>query len=119
MVDALDVAFPRANHADFEYILMLAAAQATHQALTPEDFDNAEGVDAFVAILTMLADKDDATIYVTPEWRRVVISARRAAPNRDGKRTWPWGAGERHWKWKATGEATQIQAISLTPAPMP
>jgi len=93
------------RHNDFEYGLMLGAAQATLQGLAPEDFDNDKGVDAFTAIFAMLTKEHDRdTIYVTPEWRRVVISARRLKPSR---------VGERFWRWKATGEATSVHTIYI------
>lgn len=106
MADALEETHAGISwHADFEYGLMLGAAQATLQGLTPEDFDNDNGIDALTAIFTMLTKEHDRdTIYVTPEWRRVVISARRLKPQR---------TGERFWRWKATGEATSVQVVQI------
>jgi hypothetical protein len=84
---------------------MLGAAQATLQGLAPEDFDNDQGVDALVAIFAMLTKEHDRdTIHVTPEWRRVVISARRLKPRRDG---------ERFWRWRASGEATSVSQVLI------
>lgn len=113
MADALEAAQHGISlHADFEYGLMLGAAQATQQGLAPVDFDNDNGIDAFTAIFAMLTKEHDRdTIYVTPEWRRVVISARRLVPRRDG---------ERFWRWKTTGEATAVHVVAipgLTPLP--
>ncbi len=104
MVDALEEVFRRINVADFEYVLMLGAAQASQQGLAPEDFDNDKGIDAFTAIFTMLVGKDEELIRVTPEWRRVVISARRHTPRRDG---------ERSWRWRASGDATAVRMIQI------
>jgi len=104
MVDALEEVFRRINVADFEYVLMLGAAQASQQSLTPEDFDNDKGSDAFVAIFTMLTGKDEELIRVTPEWRRVVISARKYTPRRDV---------ERGWRWKASGDATAVRMVAI------
>lgn len=99
-------------HSDFEFGLMLGAAQATLQGLAPEDFDNDQGIDALTAIFAMLTKEHDReTIYVTPDWRRVVISARRLKPQR---------TGERFWRWKATGEATRVCVTAIpgfTPLP--
>lgn len=109
MADAIEGVYAgisnRHMSGDFEYGLMLGAAQATHQGLTPDDFDNNNGVDAFTAIFAMLTKAHDRdTIYVTPEWRRVVISARRLVPKREG---------ERFWRWKSTGEATSVQVVQI------
>lgn len=106
MADALEsVHLGISLHSDFEFGLMLGAAQATLQGLAPEDFDNDKGVDALTAIFAMLTKEHDRdTIYVTPEWRRVVISARRLKPQR---------AGERFWRWKSTGEATQVHVVAI------
>lgn len=59
---------------------MLVVAQATQQGLQPIDFDNDDGIDALSAIFMAVTDRDRELIHVTPEWRRVVISAR--APRR-------------------------------------
>jgi hypothetical protein len=106
MVDALEaVHLGISLHSDFEFGLMLGAAQATLQGLAPEDFDNDQGVDALVAIFAMLTKEHDRdTIHVTPEWRRVVISARRLKPRRDG---------ERFWRWRASGEATSVSQVLI------
>lgn len=106
MADAIGIAYRGIReHADYEYGLMLGAAQATLQGLTPADFDNDNGVDAFTAIFAMLTKEHDRdTIHVTPEWRRVVISARRLKPQR---------AGERFWRWKASGEATAVHVVAI------
>jgi len=61
---------------DLEYVYMLVCAQATKQGLQPIDFDNDRGTDAFYAIFLAVRELDRKLIYVTPEWRRVVISAR-------------------------------------------
>jgi len=109
MVDALEEAFKRVNQADFEYILMLGAAQATKTALTPEDFDNDQGIDALTAIFAMLTKEHDRdVIHVTPEWRRVVVSARRLMPQR---------TGERFWRWKANGEANLVHVVVIPGLP--
>ena len=106
MADALEaVHLGISIHSDFEFGLMLGAAQATHQGLAPEDFDNDQGIDALTAIFAMLTKEHDRdTIYVTPEWRRVVISARRLKPRRDG---------ERFWRWRASGEATSVSQVLI------
>ncbi len=109
MVDAIESVYAGINKrllsGDFEYGLMLGAAQATQQGLTPDDFDTDNGVDALTAIFAMLTKEHDReTIYVTPEWRRVVISARRLVPKRDG---------ERFWRWKVTGEATSVHVVQI------
>lgn len=106
MADALEAVHVGISlHSDFEFGLMLGAAQATQQGLAPEDFDNDKGVDALVAIFAMLTKEHDRdTIFVTPAWRRVVISARRLRPQR---------TGERFWRWKSTGEATMVQVVAI------
>lgn len=112
MADAIEVTHAGiSGHSDFEYGLMLGAAQATLQGLTPSDFDNDNGVDAFTAIFAMLTKEHDRdTIHVTPEWRRVVISARRLKPSR---------TGERFWRWKATGEATAVHVVAIPGLTLP
>jgi len=112
MADALEATQHGISmHADFEYGLMLGAAQATQQGLSPDDFDNDQGIDAFTAIFAMLTKEHDRdVIYVTPEWRRVVISARRLAPKRDG---------ERFWRWKASGEATAVHVVAISGFALP
>ena len=107
MVDALGQIF-HVNFTDFEYVLMLGAAQATHQGLTPDDFDNERGIDAFSAIFGMFTKQDErGLIYVTPEWRRVVISARRLTPRRNG---------ERSWRWRASGNAQSVTYALIPPS---
>lgn len=96
------------NQADFEYGLMLGAATATKQGLDLADFDNDKGVDAFAAIFLSLSKEDDRdTIYVTPAWRRVVISARKYKTQR------PDDGTLRFWCWKASGNATLHTAVRI------
>lgn len=105
MCDALEALSRRFDVTNYEYTLMLAAAQATTQGLDPVDFDNEQGVDAFAAIFAMVSERDRATIHVTPEWRRVVISARRQVPT---------NRGDSFWRWRAkTNEATRVSVIEI------
>jgi len=77
-------------HPDLESIFMLVCAQATFQGLDPSDFDNDHGADAFRAIFTALDEREPEVIYVTPEWRRVVVTTRRyrAKPEQFSTRRW-------------------------------
>ena len=65
-----------AQRNEYEPAAMLVAAQVTRQHLSPEDFDNDQGVAAFEAIFLAVVAQDRKVIHVTPAWRRVVISAR-------------------------------------------
>lgn len=107
MCDAFEASsFSKARRADCEFILMLGAAQATRQGLTPSDFDTNNGLDALTAIFTAgFPDWDRDTIFVTPEWRRVVISARRLIPRS--------GLAERFWRWRTTGDATAVHCMQI------
>jgi len=90
---------------DFEYGRMSVAAQVTQQGLAPTDFDNAQGIDAFVAICAALpSGKREETIYVTPEWRRVAVYARKYVPRR---------RETRRWAWRTDGHATSRSTVYL------
>lgn len=81
-----------------ETMFMIVVEQAGRQGLAPCDLDNDSGEDVLRVIATAIVwpSREPKTIFVTPEWRRVVISARNVGVRPPRKLVWRQETGWQH-----------------------